>query len=53
MIFPPKLYTKNSVAGYLINDIKFKKELFLSKKAYAINSVLSENNKVYSIVTNN
>lgn len=38
MIAPPKPYGKNVLGGYLLNDINFREELFISKTGYALKS---------------
>lgn len=50
MICIPKAYGPNNLGGYLLKDDKFSEELLIEKKAYAITSVLSDNNKIYSMV---
>lgn len=52
MICPPKLYEKNALGGYLLNDEKFSEKLIIDKKAYKVKSELSTNNKIYSLVNN-
>ncbi len=50
MIVKPKPYTKDALGGYLLNDVKFSEGLFIEKKAYSINSVLSDCNKIYDMI---
>lgn len=50
MICPPKEYGSNKLGGYLLNDEKFADNLFVEKKAYALTSELSDNNKIYEMV---
>lgn len=52
MIVKPKDYGVDLLRGYLLNDVDFKEELFISKKAYSICSELSYINNVYSMVNN-
>ena len=52
MICPPKAYGPNTLGGYLLNDEKFSDGLLVEKKAYALTSELSQENKVYSLVNN-
>lgn len=52
MIVKPKAYGANLLGGYLLNDVDFKEDLFISKKAYSISSELSYINNVYSMVNN-
>lgn len=50
MIAKPKPYTKDALGGYLLNDVKFSEGLFIEKKAYSINSVLSDCSKIYDMI---
>lgn len=51
MVCPPKPYSKDTLAGYLLNDDKFSEKLLIDKKAYAKCSVLS-GDKIYCMVNN-
>lgn len=52
MVPVPKPYSKDALAGYLLNDEKFTDELFVNKHAYGIRSELSEKNKIYDMLNN-
>jgi len=52
MIVPPKKYTNTNGGGYLLNDVAFSEGLFIEKKAYSMNSELSEKNFVYKMINN-
>ena len=52
MICPPKPYEFDLLGSYLLNDVKFTEELFIEKKAYALGSVVSGNNNIFSMVNN-
>jgi DNA-directed RNA polymerase len=52
MIVKPKEYSKNVSGGYLLNDDKFYESLFIEKKAYGINSRVSDDNKIYDMINN-
>ena len=38
MIVTPKPYSKDGLGGYLLNDVNFREELFISKSGYALKS---------------
>ena len=50
MIVKPKPYTRNSIGGYLLNDIRYKENILIEKKAYSVNSEVSEVNNIYHMV---
>lgn len=50
MIVKPKLYNKNSIGGYLLNDEEFAEPLLIEKKGYGVNSVVEEQNKIYDMI---
>ena len=50
MITRPKLYSKETRGGYLLNDVKFVENLFIPKKAYSLNYELSNESKIYDII---
>lgn len=50
MIVKPKPYNKNSLGGYLLNDVNFREDLFIKKQGYGVNSELTDNNKIYNMI---
>lgn len=52
MIVKPKNHGPGLLGGYLLNDVDFKEDLFISKKAYSVCSQLSNTNNIYDMVNN-
>lgn len=50
MVVKPKSYSKNVLGGYLLNDVKFAEGIFIEKKAYSINYVLSACSNIYDMI---
>jgi len=50
MIVKPRPYKADTSGGYLLNDINYKEDIFISKKGYALNSEILANNKVYDMI---
>jgi len=50
MIVEPKEYGADKLGGYLLNDVKFVENLFISKAGYGSPSELSENNSIYRMI---
>lgn len=52
MIVKPRSYSKNSVGGYLLNDIYYSDKLIIDKVAYDDDSIISDDNIIYNMINN-
>ena len=50
MVCSPRPYSNEKTGGYLLNNEKYFKGLFIDKHAYAYNSILQTKNDIYDMV---
>lgn len=48
MIIKPKNSSCDKVGGYLLNDVKFNEDIFIEKKGYSVNSVLTKDSQIFN-----